>query len=121
MQQHDSMFAYFHGKPPTRPSQIKLLAEGSTSQYRELYESIQNVATSKKDDSGTTTELLIKKTLYRDPVRTFRAGKEINYLDLEKRLSIVLFSLQDALYSLWLRREPNSFVKRTVTLNKNGT
>ena len=85
MQQHDSMFAYFHGKPTTHPSQIKLLAEGSTSQYRELYESIQNVATSKKDDSVTTTELLLKKSLHRDPVRTFRAGKVINYLDLEKK------------------------------------
>ena len=85
MQQHDSMSAYFHGKPPNRPSQIKLLAEGSTASYRELYESVQNKATSKKDDSVTTTELLLKKTLHRDPVRTFCAGKEINYLDLEKK------------------------------------
>ena len=84
MQQYDSMFAYYHGKPPNRPSQIKLLAEGSTGQYRKLYESVQNAATSKKDDSVTTTELHLKKTLHRDPVRTFRAGKEINYLNLEK-------------------------------------
>ena len=49
MQQHAIMFAYFHGKPPNRPSQIKLLAEGSTGQHRELCESVQNAATSKKD------------------------------------------------------------------------
>ena len=85
MQQHDSMYAFFHGKPPHRPSQIKLLAEGSTASYRELYESVQNKATNKNDDLATTTELFLKKTLHRDPVMTFRAGKEINYLDLEKK------------------------------------
>ena len=85
MQQYDSMFAYYHGKPPNRPSQIKLLAEGSTGQYRELYESVQIAATSKKADIGSTTELILKQTLHRDTLRTFRAGKEINYLDLEKK------------------------------------
>ena len=121
MQQYDSMFAYYHGKPPNRPSQIKLLAEGSTGQYRELYESVQIAATSKKADIGSTTELILKQTLHRDTLRTFRAGKEINYLDLKKRLSVVIYSLPDAPYLLWRRKERNIFVKQIVTRNKNGT
>ena len=77
MQHHDSLFAFYHGKPPSRPSQINMLAKGSYC-YSELYECNQRVATSKKDDTDRITELVLKKELHRDASRRFRATKEIN-------------------------------------------
>ena len=79
MQQHDTMYQYYHGKPPSRPSQIKMLCDGVYS-YRELYDAKQNISTSKNDSQGTTTELILKKSLHCDSTRVFRATKEIGYL-----------------------------------------
>ena len=84
MQQYDTLYAYYHGKEPSRPSQIKILCSGGYG-YGDLYDSIQKVATSKSASTETTEELVLKKDLHRDPTRVFRAKKEINYLDLEKK------------------------------------
>ena len=49
-----------------------------------MYDSVQNTATSKLDDIGTTTDLICKPSLHLDVCRTYYAGKDINFLDLEK-------------------------------------
>ena len=84
MQQHDTLFVYFHGRPPSRPSQIKMLCDGGVS-YSAIYDSIQRVATSKKDTVQCITDLVLKWELHRDGTRKFRATKEINNDDLEKK------------------------------------
>ena len=84
MQQHDTLFAYFHGKPPSRPSQIKMLCDGGVS-YSAIYDSIQRVVTSKKDTVQCITDLVLKWELHRDGTRKFRATKEINNDDLGKK------------------------------------
>jgi len=119
MQQHDAMFAFYNGKPPTCLSQIKLLAEGTTQHYRKLYESVQKLATSKKNDIATTTELQLKKSLHRDPLRTYRAGKEINYLNIEKTIAGSLLVTEHTL--LGMAKKCATFSERQIVLlNKNG-
>ena len=56
MQQQDAMYAFYHGKESSRPSQIKTLWEGIYA-YSDLYEKHQKVSTSKSDSVKTTTEL----------------------------------------------------------------
>ena len=58
MQQYDALYAYYHGKQPLRPSQIKMLCEGIL-QYSDLYDSIVKPTTSKTN--GEVTELVLKK------------------------------------------------------------
>jgi len=107
MQQHDALFAYYHGKAPSRPSQIKLLCSGGYG-FEDLYDSKQKMATSKSDNTVTTEELILKKELHRDPVRTFRATKEINAIDLEKNRNLVHFLLPVAPYSHLPKKATNS-------------
>ena len=83
VQQHDALYAYYHGQPPSRPSQIKMLCEGNYL-YRDLYDAKQKISTSKKDTEASTTELVLKKTLHCDTNRVYRATKEITYSDLER-------------------------------------
>ena len=63
-------------------SKIKMPCEG-TLQYSDLYDSVIKPTTSKTN--GEVTELVLKKILHCDATRGFRVGKEINYIDLEKK------------------------------------
>ena len=113
MQQHDALFAYYHGKAPSRPSQIKLLCSGGYG-FEDLYDSKQKMATSKSDNTVTTEELILKKELHRDPVRTFRATKEINAIDLEKKLQSGAL-LVTGRTLLALAKKGNKFYKRALS------
>ena len=77
-QQNDFMHTLYHGKEPSRPSQIDSLCKGSY-QRMDSCETKQNMSASKSDSSSTTTELFLKKNLHRHPTRRFRATKEINF------------------------------------------
>ena len=70
MQQHDALYIFYHGKVPSRSSQIKILCSGGYG-YRDIYDSVRKVATSKNDTVDTMEELVLKKDLHGDPARVF--------------------------------------------------
>lgn len=80
--------------------------------YTDLYESIVKVTTSKKGEE--ITELVLKKELHRDGTRRFRATREINFADLEKKMqSSPLLVTGRTL--LAMAKKGNRFYKRTLS------
>ena len=74
MQQYDALYTYYHGKQPSRPSQIEILCEG-TLKYSDLYDSVIKPTTSKTNEK--ITELVLKKTFHCDATRRLCSGKDI--------------------------------------------
>ena len=84
LEQIIEMEKFFHGKQPTFPSQLKMLCNGSFG-YRDFYESIHAVATSKESSDRDITSLILKPSLTLNKFQTYRAGIDINHLLLEKK------------------------------------
>ena len=59
-QRNDFMHTFYHGKEPSRPSQIDSLRKGSYQRV-DLHETKQSMSASKSDSSSTTTESSLKK------------------------------------------------------------
>ena len=83
-QQRIRIAEFYHGKPPNRPSQIKLLAEAHLN-YRDLYDEISSTAISKNSDESTITKYKLKSKLSLDISRQYISGYDINSNDLEKQ------------------------------------
>ena len=81
--QNDAMFSYYHGVQPQRPSQIKMLCDGNL-RYHALYKVVQKQITNK--DAPLKHNLVLKSELSLNLNSNYRAGKEINVQDLEKKL-----------------------------------
>ena len=87
-EQYEYMHKFFHGKVPSHPAQIKLLAEGHLN-YRDLYD-VVNVNVTKKKVSRNQTppsalKLKLKDILTNYSSRSFYSGEDIFHLDLEKK------------------------------------
>ena len=82
--QHNYMSKFYHGQEPNNPSQIKLLANAHIN-FRELFDEVDAVATSKKDDIGTAKKYMLKSELTRDTMRNYYSDVDITYTDLEKK------------------------------------
>ena len=82
--QHDEMCMFYHGQLPNRPSQIKMLTNG-TATHRDLYDSSQVVATTKSANSPSSSVLTLKPNLSLDLNTNYRAGIEMQSEDLEKK------------------------------------
>ena len=92
MQQYDALYAYYHDKPPSRPSQIKMLFEGGNT-YRDLYKRQQRVATAKKDNKDSTTEFVLKKSCIVIPPGDFAQRRRSTHSISRKKLHPAHFSL----------------------------
>ena len=88
LQQHASMQKFFHGELGKSPSQVKMLAEG-TSHYQDLYESgVVSMVTkkdSKRKKKQDVTRRHLRINLSRDETTLYYVGSEITYGDLEKK------------------------------------
>lgn len=88
LQQHASMQKFFHGELGKSPSQVKMLAEG-TSHYQDLYESGVVSMVTKKDSKRKkrqdVTRRHLRINLSRDETTLYYVGSEITYGDLEKK------------------------------------
>lgn len=87
-EQYDYMNLFFHGKVPSHPPQIKLLAEGHLN-YRELYEPISATVTKKKGGNTSippsASKLKLKDILTNYSSRSYFVGEDIVHFDLEKK------------------------------------
>ena len=79
MQQHEALYTYYHGNPPSSPSQIKMVCKG-TILHSDICENIVEVTTSKKNNA--ITEFVLRKDLHHNPTRRFRTTREIHFHDL---------------------------------------
>ena len=81
-----SIFDLYHGKPPSKPSNLKLLCNASYS-FKDLFDESSDLTTSK--ESSTSKQSLktfcLKTKLHRDKSRKYFAGVDIVYNDLEKK------------------------------------
>ena len=82
--QRDTMFKFYHGRPPNHPSQIKLLSEGRLA-YSELYDEVLIPSTNKNESSEPVKRLRLKHILTRDDTRNYYSGTDIRANDLEKK------------------------------------
>ena len=92
--QYDELFIFYHGQSLNRPSQIKILSNG-TATYRDLYDSSQHVVTKKSEISQSSSVLTLKSSLSLDQNMNYCAGIEIRCKDLEKILLMFLYLLQE--------------------------
>ena len=76
-EQYDFMHKFFHGKVPSHPAQIMLLAEGHLN-YRDLYDVVNVKVTKKKASSKQTlpsaSKLKLKDILTNYLSRSFYCG-----------------------------------------------
>jgi hypothetical protein len=90
IQQHTSMQQFFHGINGSSPSQVQMLAEG-TSHYKDLYETgvvsivTSKVASKKKNRPEQVSRRHLKIDLSRDENTLYYVGSEIRHEDLEKK------------------------------------
>ena len=86
-QQHSSMQQLFHGINGSSPSQVQMLAEG-TSHYKDLYEmGVVSMITSKvasKKKKQEVSRRHLKITLSHDENTLYYTGTEITHDDIEK-------------------------------------
>ena len=82
--QHDEMYIFYHGQLPNRPSQIKMLCNG-TATYRDLYDSSQILVKNKSANSPSTSVLTVKPSLSLDLNTNYRVGIEIKSDKMEKK------------------------------------
>ena len=85
--QHTTMDKFFHGKTPTHPAQIKLLAEAHLN-YCALYEEVDVTVKKKKAKKASTTTAIsfkLKDMVTNNSSRVFLSGTDIRYEDLEKK------------------------------------
>ena len=78
------MSKFYHGQEPNNPSQIKLLANAHIN-FCELFDEVDAVATSKKDDIGTAKKYMLKPELTRDTMRNYYSDVDITYTDLDEK------------------------------------
>ena len=78
------VYDFFHGKEPTRPSQILLLSKGM-GVYSSLYEIHQLPALRDNDSVITTKRLRLKEELSLDLASPYFSELDINSKDLEKK------------------------------------
>jgi hypothetical protein len=85
------MSDFFHGVPGKQPSQLQMLAEG-TSIYKELYETTTQtiVSRNKKSQSRRTTAIryCLKSSLTRNTSEYYYTDKDITLKDLQKKIEI---------------------------------
>ena len=86
--QYIEMGKFYHGKEPTHPSHIKLLAMASPP-YSQLYEENFSTATKKSSTMDTTYEHILKIYLSLNKYRSYHSGEDITYHDLKKRIGLV--------------------------------
>ena len=86
--QYEYMQRFYHGKVPSHPAQIQLLAEGHLN-YRALYDTISVKVTKKKGGDKSkppsATKMKLKDILTNNSSRSFYCGEDILYHDLEKK------------------------------------
>ena len=86
--QYAAMDKFFHGKMPTHPPQIKLLAEAHLN-YSGLYEEVSLIVKKKKASSKaskrTSLSFKLKDMVSNNSSRVFYSGTDIRYEDLEKK------------------------------------
>ena len=85
--QHSYMAKFFHGKVPSHPAQIQLLAEGHLN-YRDLYDVVSVRVTKKKGTKSTTpsaTKYKLKDVLTNNSSHPYFCGEHIKGTDLEKK------------------------------------
>ena len=81
-QQESIMYSYFHGNPPTRPSQLKMLTHGE-GQYSDLYDYSTKTVVDKH--TSVSSRLYLKSSLTMDDTFNYLSKIDINSEDLEKR------------------------------------
>lgn len=82
------MEKFYHGKVPSHPAQIQLLAEGRLS-YRNMYDVVSVKVTKKKiskANAPSATKLKLKDVLTNNSSRSFFCGEDILYSDLEEKV-----------------------------------
>ena len=89
VQQHNAMETFFHGREGSAPSQIQMLAEG-TSVYKDLYQikaqsMIVSKKTTTKNKKKVYTRRHLKQKFSRDENRLYYIGSDITHSDLEKK------------------------------------
>ena len=86
--QYEYMQRFYHGKVPSHPAQIQLLAEGHLN-YRTLYDTISVKVTKKKGGDKSkppsATKMKLKDILTNNSSRSFYCGEDILYHDLERK------------------------------------
>ena len=87
-EQYSAMSKFYHGRPPTFPSQIQLLSEGH-SIYRELYEDVTTTSMNKNDNVSNVKKVRLKSTLAHDSHRVYLSGIKIRKENLEKKVGQV--------------------------------
>ena len=88
--QHAAMDKFFHGKTPTHPAQIKLLAEAHLN-YCALYEEMDVTVKKKNDSTGSKTTAVsfkLKDIVTNDRSRLYYSGTDIRYEYLEKKIRV---------------------------------
>merc|ERR1740124_1745550 len=82
------MDKFFHGKTPTHPAQIQLLAEAHLN-YCALYEevdvAVKNKKAAKKASKNAAVLFKLKDMVTNDSSRVFVSGTDIRYGNLEKK------------------------------------
>lgn len=81
------MSKFFHGKMPSHPPKIQLLAEGHLN-YCDVYNTVNVKVTKKRGTQGkaiTATKLKLKDVLTNNSPRTLFCDEDIRYHDLEKK------------------------------------
>merc|ERR1740124_959107 len=82
------MDKFFHGKTPTHPALIKLLAKAHLN-YCALYEEVDVAVKKKKAANKASTNAAVsfklKGMVTNDSSRNFVSGTDIRYEDLEKK------------------------------------
>ena len=82
--QANELYDFFHGKGPSRPSQMLLLTQGIL-QYFSLFEVHQHTALRKNATESSTKRLRLEGELSRDRVTSYIAEVDIRNDSLEKK------------------------------------
>ena len=87
-EQYEYMHNFFHGKVPSHPPQIKVLAEGHLN-YRDLYDAVNVKITKEKVGNKlippSTSKLKLKEVLTNYSSQSYYCGEDIFHLDLEEK------------------------------------
>ena len=81
-QQEGIMYTFFHGNPPSRPSQVKMLANGE-GPYSELYDYSTKLVVDKT--TMVSSKLNLKPSLAQDDPVNYSSNIDITFAHLEKR------------------------------------
>ena len=128
VKQNDFMYDFFHGIEGKRPSQIKMVAEG-TSVYKDLYETTVKPVVNKKykkvmkQGASSVKRKRLKSVLTRQERMHYYSGYDITHTDLEKKidLKVMMPCPMEDRFNYWLQMVPKTIVKHTHMPVINGT